>query len=450
MISSTLHTRSLLLASLVAAQMSLSAIAADLQAGGAVVAAEPTTVVSMMSERLANTKQRLFGGSNLNGASDAGVVKPTDQTVDQYKKLSARIEKYLESSEPLVRYQAFKAKSWLGYAQHQTYEGGLTKAYTESFAEADRIVTLLEQGQQPTLTTPIISVSGVMRRDLWAVAEILKQHPSFTEGIAPKVAEAEVKLVWAAAEYCELGWRHSREHFSDAERLLYAAKSTAVLASNAPAWPENIQLPSLVELNGSEPGCHGVKGSWPIPVPAFAVAPVTCLPSDPVPAPVRSPVIVPPPVAPDSPAVVEIPSNVHFALDKSFLSAESKQVLDGIVKLLKQYPKVTISLTGFTDSRASAAYNAALSARRVDTVYQYMLNKGIAADRMAKFAKGMNDLRSDADAVRGHALSRRVEMKYFIESMEIPTREQQADLQLERHGESKARPQAAKPKVKKN
>ncbi len=34
------------------------------------------------------------------------------------------------------------------------------------------------------------------------------------------IAQAEVNLIWAAAEYQELGWRHAREAFAAAERLV--------------------------------------------------------------------------------------------------------------------------------------------------------------------------------------------------------------------------------------
>jgi hypothetical protein len=40
--------------------------------------------------------------------------------------------------------------------------------------------------------------------------------------VAPeRLAQAEVTLVWAAVEYCELGWRHAREHFQAAERTIF-------------------------------------------------------------------------------------------------------------------------------------------------------------------------------------------------------------------------------------
>ncbi|MFX8743314.1 OmpA family protein, partial [Acinetobacter baumannii] len=88
-------------------------------------------------------------------------------------------------------------------------------------AQAEMIIVALEQGQakQLSLTTPILSTSSVMRRDLWANTELLKQHAGFSCAQS-QIAQAEVMLVWAAAEHCELGWRHSRELFLSAQRLI--------------------------------------------------------------------------------------------------------------------------------------------------------------------------------------------------------------------------------------
>ncbi|MFH4155320.1 OmpA family protein, partial [Acinetobacter baumannii] len=117
-----------------------------------------------------------------------------------------------------------------------------------------------EQGQakQLSLTTPILSTSSVMRRDLWANTELLKQHAGFSCAQS-QIAQAEVMLVWAAAEHCELGWRHSRELFLSAQRLIDQANSRAFSCSaDVPQQLPKISYPSLQELNGSEQGCHGV------------------------------------------------------------------------------------------------------------------------------------------------------------------------------------------------
>lgn len=357
----------------------------------------------------------------LNGQSDAGVISPKNQTLDRFTAQQNRIKPFLANTDPVVAYQARKAQSWLDYAQHQTFEGGLTKAYTEAWAESERLTAALESNTPVALTTSIISVSGVMRRDLWATAEVLKKHPAFAS-VAPQVAEAEVKLVWAAAEYCELGWRHAREHFNAADRLLTAARATVDLSTDAPAWPDNISYPSLETLNGSSAGCHGVVGPWPLVVPDFAKATVIEPPK---------PVVVEP-VEPPPVALVTAPNNVHFALDRSDLSVASRTLLDQVAGLLAQYPEANITLYGHTDPRASVAYNDALSDRRSRSVERYLVSKGVSAKRIATQAKGEHHLLSDADQIRGYALSRRVEIVYVNAGQEIVPQPQALDLQIER------------------
>ncbi|MEY2862785.1 MAG: hypothetical protein RLY58_492, partial [Pseudomonadota bacterium] len=343
--------------------------------------------------------------------------------------LQNRITPFLNSTDITVLYQARKAQSWYDYAKHQTFEGGLTTAHQEGLVEADRIVSALEQNEPQTMTTRVIESSGVMRRDLWATVELLKKHPAFAS-VAPQVAEAEVKLVWAAAEYCEMGWHHAREHFSAAEQLLMSARATANLSPNAPVWPTAISYPSFEQLNGNRAGCHGVIGPWPLPVPDFIQAVV---PVEPVPEVIPPVVVVEPVVVPKDPdALVTAPNNVHFALNRSDLSPESRQLLNQVAGILAQYPDANVTLYGHTDPRASVAYNNALSARRAHSVEKYLVAHGVAASRIAIEAKGKQDILSDADQIRGFALSRRVEIVYINAGHEVVPQAQAVDLQLER------------------
>ena len=371
---------------------------------------------ALVSAGLVLTVSMPIYAANLNGASDAGVVRPVAQTISRFDEQLNRIKPFLDQSDVTTRYQAHKAQDWLDYAHHQTFEGGNTAAYQQAWAESDRLVTALEQGQTLSLTTPIIASSSVMRRDLWGTAEILKKHPAF-EQVAPQVAEAEVKLVWAAAEYCEMGWRHAREHFAAAERLLVSARAPADLMPDAPVWLTNVSYPSLTELNGGQSGCHGVVGPWPLVVPDFGQpvveAPVAAEIADPV-------------------ELVTAPNNVHFALDRHDLSAASQALLDGVAEILAKYPDANVTLYGHTDPRASVAYNQALSDRRANAVEQYLIDHGVDARRIATVAKGESRVIVDDDAIHGFALSRRVEIVYSNAGLEIIPKAQTTDLQPER------------------
>lgn len=371
-----------------------------------------TTVSLLSATPAAQAQVQLLG-------SKSGVLRASELTESQKQQLAQRITVLLQNPEPVAQYHAQKAQSWLDYANHQNSEGGLTSAYDSAMQQALQIATQLEQGQQLSMTTAVPPTSGVMRRDLWAIAELLKTHPAFAQ-VQTDVAKAEVKLVWAAAEHCELGWRHSREHFAAAERELYLARQTANQQAGAPQWPESLTYPTLAELNGSGKGCNGVQGNWPLPVPLWTVAtPAISVPQ-------------PQPEAAVNAELIKVPNNVHFALDKHYLTAESKAVLDQIIAVLRQYPDISVTLYGYTDRRASVAYNIALSQRRATSVEQYLVSQGINLSRIAREAKGETELLSDQDMIRGHALSRRVEVVFANKGEEIITERQTADLQLER------------------
>lgn len=168
-----------------------------------------------------------------------------------------------------------------------------------------------------------------------------------------------------------------------------------------------------------------------------AVAPAPAPPA-PAPAPTPEPSPAPVVVTPPPPAVVGpetlsgIPSMVHFALDKSFLSAASRHVLDALVDSLNRYPDVRVVLEGHTDLRASVAYNLALSGRRVASVRAYLISRGIAASRLSGRPQGKSQLEVEGSGAMEHARNRRVQLRYFMpDGREIPAIMLLDDLQLE-------------------
>ncbi len=74
--------------------------------------------------------------------------------------------------------------------------------------------------------------------------------------------------------------------------------------------------------------------------------------------------------------------NIFYDFDKATLRPESQTALDELVKLLNENPNVTIELSAHTDYRGSAQYNERLSQRRAESVVNYLIEHGIAADRL--------------------------------------------------------------------
>ena len=80
--------------------------------------------------------------------------------------------------------------------------------------------------------------------------------------------------------------------------------------------------------------------------------------------------------------------NIFYDFDKATLRPESTEALDQLVKLLEENPNVTIELSAHTDFRGSAEYNKRLSQRRAESVIRYLIEHGIASDRLTPVGYG--------------------------------------------------------------
>ena len=173
-----------------------------------------------------------------------------------------------------------------------------------------------------------------------------------------------------------------------------------------------IQNPSTIQ-NFQRPNCI-----------TRPVTPPPVIPEPPIPQ--------PPIPEPPKPIRLSVPRNIHFALDKDFISQKSGEVLDKIVKVMEQYPDIVIELQGHTDSRASVAYNQDLAKRRATNARNYLLKKGIAPERMTIRSFGERKLRTQENNVVDYARNRRVEVLFFdVRGIDIEFENQERDLQIE-------------------
>lgn len=84
---------------------------------------------------------------------------------------------------------------------------------------------------------------------------------------------------------------------------------------------------------------------------------------------------------------VELP-NILYDFGKFDLRPESMVSLDKLVETLNDNPNVTIELMSHTDSRDTEEYNQRLSQQRAQVVVDYLIQKGIAADRLTAVGYG--------------------------------------------------------------
>ena len=80
--------------------------------------------------------------------------------------------------------------------------------------------------------------------------------------------------------------------------------------------------------------------------------------------------------------------NIFYDFDKATLRPESATALDELVNLLNENPNVTIELSAHCDYRGSEEYNVNLSQRRAESVVNYLIEHGIAQDRLTPVGYG--------------------------------------------------------------
>ncbi|MDO9387574.1 MAG: OmpA family protein [Thiobacillus sp.] len=164
-------------------------------------------------------------------------------------------------------------------------------------------------------------------------------------------------------------------------------------------------------------GCPGrelLVTPCPVPAPAVPVAAVSEPAPAPAPAyvaPAPAPVPAPAYVAPEPAAPQKLVlEGVNFDFDKATLRQEDMGNLDNDVATLKAWGDVDIEVAGHTDSMGSDAYNMKLSRQRAAAVRNFLISRGVAADRLT--AKGYGESQPVADNATedGRFKNRRVEL----------------------------------------
>jgi len=132
---------------------------------------------------------------------------------------------------------------------------------------------------------------------------------------------------------------------------------------------------------------------------------------------VATPAPSPPPLPTPTPEALPPPSSkrivlrgVHFDFDKSDIRPDSRPILNEAAEILKENPDVRISVEGHTDAIGSDAYNEGLSLRRAEAVFRYLVNHGIAPERMEVSGYGKRQPVASNDTESGRAQNRRVEL----------------------------------------
>ena len=110
-------------------------------------------------------------------------------------------------------------------------------------------------------------------------------------------------------------------------------------------------------------------------------------------------------------AKVSYTADALFDFDKSVLKPAAKTSLDNLVGQIKSLALEVVIATGHTDSVGTDAYNQKLSVRRATAVKNYLVSKGIDANRIQIEGKGESQPVADNKTSAGRAKNRRVQIE---------------------------------------
>ena len=80
--------------------------------------------------------------------------------------------------------------------------------------------------------------------------------------------------------------------------------------------------------------------------------------------------------------------NIFYEFDRADLTPESTEALDQLVGMMNENPNITIELSAHCDYRGNDDYNQRLSQRRAESVVRYLIQHGIAKDRLTAVGYG--------------------------------------------------------------
>ena len=107
---------------------------------------------------------------------------------------------------------------------------------------------------------------------------------------------------------------------------------------------------------------------------------------------------------------VTFESGILYATNSSTLNAASRTSLDKFATSLQNNPDTDVKIYGHTDSTGSDAINNPLSQKRAESVYNYLLSKGIRGNRIESQGFGSSQPVSDNSTAAGRTQNRRVEV----------------------------------------
>ncbi len=100
--------------------------------------------------------------------------------------------------------------------------------------------------------------------------------------------------------------------------------------------------------------------------------------------------------------------DIHFEFDKSGLLPEAKRILRDRAKWMMAHPNTSVIVEGHCDERGTSEYNMALGDRRASSTKSFLVNVGIASQRLTTISYGEEKPLDPANNDEAWAKNRRV------------------------------------------
>jgi outer membrane protein OmpA-like peptidoglycan-associated protein len=111
--------------------------------------------------------------------------------------------------------------------------------------------------------------------------------------------------------------------------------------------------------------------------------------------------------------IVTFPSGLMFDFDSSALRPGARTDLSRFAQSLQRYPNTEVQIIGHTDNVGSHAYNQRLSEQRAAATRNYLVQQGVASDRIRTLGRSFDDPVASNATAEGRQQNRRVEIAIF-------------------------------------
>jgi OmpA-OmpF porin, OOP family len=155
-------------------------------------------------------------------AADEVDLQPS-QEIEQLKQRADKLS--YDALDPRS-YSLAKARTWLDLATSEYYDRDDSGIVAASIAQAAALLDALETKRTGIAIDMPAKVPGseTIRPELWDKIAALKKQSKFSCG-QRQTAEAEVYLVWAGHEFAESGQSHAESYLRGAESRIYEAQT---------------------------------------------------------------------------------------------------------------------------------------------------------------------------------------------------------------------------------